>query len=140
MSVVSIASGSFRGVSVGEGARDGARRSEAATAVQGSGASPTRLRLTARGRRVFGTLAALPVIFALIAFGFWGTAAAAGDTSPGQLQYVTVYSGDTLWQIAAERTPEGGDVRDTVAEIMSLNGLDSSVLTPGQQIAVLPAD
>ncbi len=101
--------------------------------------SSTRLRLTARGRRVFGVMIAIPALFGLGALGLWSTAAVAGSEAPATLTYVTVYSGDTLWSIAAAATDDSGDVRDTMTEIMNLNGLTSSALTPGQQIA-LPAD
>lgn len=50
-----------------------------------------------------------------------------------------VGQGDTLWGIAAERTAPGGDVRGTVADIRSMNRMDSSVLQVGTQLTV-PAD
>lgn len=98
--------------------------------------APAPLKLTSRGRRVFGALLAVPVIVGIGVFGMWGTAAIAGSSTPAQLSYVTVYSGDSLWSIAADVTAPGADVRDTLAEIQSLNGLTSTALTPGQQIAV----
>ena len=48
----------------------------------------------------------------------------------------TVRTGDTLWDIATERTPAGRDVRDTVAAIRSINRLDQSVIHPGQVLEV----
>ena len=47
-----------------------------------------------------------------------------------------VRSGDTLWDIASERTPDGRDVRDTVAAIRSINRLSQSVIHPGQVLEV----
>ena len=51
-----------------------------------------------------------------------------------------VRSGDTLWDIAVERTPEGRDVRDTVAAIRSINRLERSVIQPGQVLGVPAGD
>ena len=48
----------------------------------------------------------------------------------------TVESGDTLWEIAADRTRAGDDVRATVIEITELNGLDTSLIVPGQVLVV----
>jgi len=47
-------------------------------------------------------------------------------------------SGDTLWDLADERTEAGEDVRAVVRIIQRLNGLDGGYITPGQVI-VLPA-
>ncbi len=47
-----------------------------------------------------------------------------------------VRSGDTLWAIAAELSPDGGDVREVVATIRTINGMDSSVIVPGQVIEI----
>ena len=44
----------------------------------------------------------------------------------------TVQAGDTLWSISAERTPAGGDVRETIAAVRGLNDLDASIIHPGQ--------
>lgn len=55
------------------------------------------------------------------------------------VQTTEVYSvraGDTLWDIAVERTPDGRDVRDTVAAIRSINQLTQSVIQPGQKLDV----
>lgn len=95
----------------------------------------TRLRLTSRGRRVLGSLIAVPLAVLLGVMGLWGVAASAGDQAPAGLSYVTVYSGDTLWSIA-ERVATGVDTREVVEEIRSINGLSSSALVPGQRIAV----
>jgi len=46
-----------------------------------------------------------------------------------------VLPGDTLWTIAQE-VEQDGDVRDVVAEIRSLNDLDSSLIIPGQILLV----
>ncbi len=47
-----------------------------------------------------------------------------------------VQSGDTLWDIALDHTPAGGDVRNVVVDIKSANHLSSSVIVPGQVLLV----
>ena len=47
-----------------------------------------------------------------------------------------VVTGDTLWDIAAVYTPAGEDVRHTVADIRAANGLEDSVIYPGQVLLV----
>ena len=48
----------------------------------------------------------------------------------------TVQPGDTLWRYAASITPEGGNVGDTVDELMRLNNLDTVSLHAGQRLIV----
>lgn len=60
-------------------------------------------------------------------------------TLPGEVMSYTVKPGDTLWSYAESITPRGGDVSQTVDELMNLNNLDSSALTAGQRI-VVPAE
>jgi len=49
---------------------------------------------------------------------------------------VVVHQGDTLWSIAEQRTTPGGDVRQTVALIKSLNQLKGVGLVAGDQLWV----
>ncbi len=69
---------------------------------------------------------------------------AAGPEQVGAGQAATadhvVQAGDTLWAIAADLTPEGDDVRDMVEAIRSLNDIDSSLIVPGQVLAVPVVD
>ncbi|SIO15354.1 LysM peptidoglycan-binding domain-containing protein [Agromyces cerinus] len=96
----------------------------------------TRLRLTRRGRVVFTTLAALPlVIWAFVAVLGSGGAAADVDSVGAAFDYVTVAQGDSLWAIAESIDPSG-DVRDVIDEIIRLNGLDDAVVEPGQRLAL----
>jgi len=69
-----------------------------------------------------------PRVFSTSAFATEGTEA------PVQLDTYTVGSGETLWSIAANLTPEGRDVRDTMAEIQALNAMSDSQLQAGEQI------
>jgi len=61
--------------------------------------------------------------------------AGSGSASAVPAEY-RVEAGDTLWEIAAERTSRGGDVRSTVASITDLNDLTSSLIRPGQLLLV----
>lgn len=97
-----------------------------------------RLRLTRRGRLVFGALAALVIAGVLVSVAsFAGAAAQASDvaTSSQQFHYVVVQPGETLWGVATELDP-GSDPRDLVAEIVRLNQLEGSGVQAGQPLAV----
>ncbi|RXZ46347.1 LysM peptidoglycan-binding domain-containing protein [Agromyces fucosus] len=96
----------------------------------------TRLRLTRRGRVVFTMLAALPlVVWVLVLVLGSGAAAADVDSAGATFEYVTVGQGDSLWAIAEAIDPSG-DVREVIAEIVRLNGLDDAVVEPGQRLAL----
>jgi LysM repeat protein len=58
----------------------------------------------------------------------------AAGPEPATVDY-RVQSGDTLWNIAEVVTPDG-DARDMVSQIKRLNDLESSVIYPGQVLAV----
>ena len=95
-----------------------------------------RLRLTRRGRAVLSALVALPLVIGALVFALnGGGAVATGEQTHVSFQYVTVESGDSLWSVA-ERVAPNADPRDVIADIVSLNGLDSAVVSPGQQLAV----
>jgi hypothetical protein len=95
-----------------------------------------RLRLTRRGRVVLTALAAIPLVVGALFFALnGGGAAATGDQANVQFQYVTVESGQSLWSIAETVAPNA-DPRDVIADIVSLNQLDSAVVSPGQRIAI----
>ena len=94
------------------------------------------LRLTQRGRRVITVLVAAPLVVLALAAALNGGMATATDSS-APTQYVSVEEGQSLWQLAASIAP-GADPRDVIAEIVSINQLDSAQIFPGQQLA-LPA-
>jgi LysM repeat protein len=50
-----------------------------------------------------------------------------------------VAPGDTLWDIAAIYTDPGDDVRDTIHDIRSVNGMTSSVILV-DQVLVIPLE
>ena len=99
-------------------------------------ASRVRLRLTRRGRFVLTMLAALPIVIGAFVFALnGGGAAATGEQTHVTFHYVTVQSGDSLWSVASRLAPNA-DPRDVIADLVSLNGLSSAVVTPGQQLAI----
>jgi hypothetical protein len=109
-----------------------------AGAVSGPARSSARthLRLTRRGRVVLTSLAAIPLVIGALVFALnGGGAAASGDRAHVQFQYVTVESGQSLWSIA-EKVAPSADPRDVIADIVSLNQLDTAVVSPGQRLAI----
>lgn len=100
-----------------------------------SQAPAPRLRLTRRGRRVLVFLVALPLVAAAMAFALNGGIAAATGTAGGQLQYVTVGAGESLWQLAETVAPSA-DPRDVVSEIVHLNQLSGADVQAGERLAI----
>ncbi|AKV86030.1 hypothetical protein BMW26_11175 [Microbacterium sp. 1.5R] len=97
----------------------------------------TRLKLTARGRRVVLAVAAVPLA-AGIAFAALsgGSAMASGEqTATASFATVTVMPGDTLWSIAESVAP-GADPRDVIGDITRLNLLRGGELQIGQELAI----
>lgn len=105
------------------------------TAAAGRSVS-TRLRLTARGRRLLAALAAAPVIAGIAASLLaGGSAVASGESEPVAFETVTVLPGDTLWSIAAEAAPTS-DPRDVIDDIRRLNDLPTGMIQVGTSIAI----
>jgi LysM repeat protein len=101
----------------------------------------TRLRLTARGRRVLLALAALPLALGIGAAALSGGSALAsghGADSPASFETVTVMPGDSLWSIAEEVAPTA-DPRDVIGDITRLNMLDGGAIQVGDELAI-PAE
>ena len=121
-----------------------------------------RLRLTRRGRLVFTTLAAVPLVIGAVSFAINGGAAGAADsatgtdlmsyttdsgivttltyspTDVGSARFITVEPGQTLWDLAEDISP-AADPRDVVADIKRLNALAVETLQPGQRLEI-PSD
>lgn len=93
-----------------------------------------KLRLTSRGRLVLTTLVGIPIVAAVMFASLNGGGATASLES-GELTYVTVDSGESLWALAESIAP-GSDPRDVIADIVSLNRLSSADIYAGQQIAI----
>jgi hypothetical protein len=96
----------------------------------------TRLYLTRRGRVVLTTLASIPLVVAAAVFALNGGGAVATDSSAHtNFSYATVQSGESLWTIA-ERVAPNSDPRDVIADIVSVNQLSSTLVSPGQRVAI----
>jgi len=95
------------------------------------------LRITRRGRAVVTLLIAVPLAIAAAVTGIGAIEAAAGTQSTvgTSFQYVTVESGESLWQVAETVAPKA-DPRDVIAGIVSLNNLGSSEVQAGQRLAI----
>lgn len=107
------------------------------TAIQDT-VTGAKLRLTRRGRIVFGTLAVL-VITTLLAFaamlGASDAQASLENADPASFEYVVAEPGDSLWSLA-NRVAPGADARDVIYDIMRLNQMEGSGLMVGQEIAI----
>jgi len=90
------------------------------------------LRLTRRAR----LLAAVLMLTLGVAIGSWVgplLAGGSGDLQMAGVQSVVVQPGDTLWSIAAGAAGTE-DVRAVVDRIQELNGLQGTLLMPGQTL------
>lgn len=90
-------------------------------------------KLTRRGKQVRTTI--LLAIIITGANAFVSTANATDTPATVSYQFVTVHSGESLWQLAEKYAPNT-DPRDFIAEVVSLNQLKTSVVEPGQRIAL----
>ncbi|WP_255546651.1 LysM peptidoglycan-binding domain-containing protein [Glaciihabitans sp. dw_435] len=99
-------------------------------------APKSHLRITARGRAVLLTLVTTPLVVGALLLAINSGGAIATDSgSATPLETVTVFAGESLWQLAEDIAPNS-DPRDVIADIVSLNQLDSSSVHPGQQLDV----
>ncbi|MEC5150353.1 LysM peptidoglycan-binding domain-containing protein [Cryobacterium sp. GrIS_2_6] len=121
------------------------------TTIELAPGAHTRLRITRRGRAVLTAIAGVPLVVGALALALnGGLAAADGSTLSGSsmsadtggsattFDYVTIQSGQSLWQLA-ERIAPSADPREVIAEIVNLNQLPSESVQPGQRLA-LPAE
>ena len=106
-------------------------------AVRVASATP-RLRLTKRGRVVFTSLAALPVVAAVMVFALNGGGATATSSSGAALEEITMPAGQSLWQLAEDIAP-GVDPRDVISDIMAVNQFESGSVQAGQRL-MLPSE
>lgn len=101
-------------------------------------ASSPKLRLTRRGRAVFGAFATVFVAAALAFVAAIAAPQAQASSEAGaerQFHYVVPQPGMSLWSVATELDPSK-DPRDLVAEIVQLNQLEGSGVQAGQPLAV----
>lgn len=113
-----------------------APRVAAPRAASSRAAASPRLRLTKRGRGVLTFLAAAPLVIAAFVFALNGGGATASlEGSNVAFEYVTVESGQTMWQLAEELAPQS-DPRDVIAQIVQFNQLDGADVYAGQELAI----
>lgn len=105
--------------------------------VQARAAQAT-LRLTRRGRIVFGTLAVLLVVAVLAVVAMLGASQAQASTETleaVEFEYVVAEPGDSLWSLAQRVAPDS-DARDVIYDLKRLNQLEGSDLFIGQELAI----
>jgi hypothetical protein len=109
----------------------------ASIAPKVTGKSSRSIRLTRRGRIVFGALGASVLTAVLLAGGFSVTNSAVASQSQSQTEfgYVLPAYGDSLWSIAEQLDPSA-DPRDLVYEIHQLNNLSGSDVDVNEPVAV----
>lgn len=93
------------------------------------------MRLTRRGRRLL-TAISLSIVLS-VSWPALVNMAGASNTSMGNQQltnWVTVQSGDTLWEIARSISPDR-DPREVVWEIKQINALSDGLIT-GERIRI----
>ncbi len=56
--------------------------------------------------------------------------------APEHFGIVTVQRGETLWGLAEQQTPPGGDVQATIDTIISLNHLDGATIVAGERLKI----
>ena len=103
-------------------------------------ATPTnavpRLRITQRGRSLLVAVVAAPLVIAAMVLALNGGEATASLGGPDvPFQYVTVSSGETLWQLAGQLAPTA-DPREVIEQIVQLNQLASADVFAGQELAI----
>jgi hypothetical protein len=97
-----------------------------------------RLRLTRRGRAVLTVAVLTPlVVSALLIALNGGGASASFEGADAAFQYVTVESGETLWQLAQEVAPRS-DPREVIDQFVQFNQLGSPDVYAGQELAIPP--
>ena len=90
------------------------------------------LKITRRGRLVFASLLALPVLAASI---FLASPGAQAGAESGELEYYTVLSGESLWDIAEHLAPER-DPREVIDRLRGANSLTGFDVKPGERLVV----
>lgn len=112
----------------------------------GRGARGTSLVHAARGpRRTAIAVRRLALLAVIVALGLglalavrpaaFAGAGAAPSGSSAHTHSVVVGEGQTLWSIAVQNAG-GEDPRDVIVEIRDLNGIEGSVVHPGQRLEV----
>lgn len=90
-------------------------------------------RLAGARIRALGIISTLALVLVLL---LASAVDASGSDEPRLTIDYRVRSGDTLWEIAAEHGPDGGDVREVIEAIRRSNDVDGSVIHPGQVLQI----
>lgn len=85
------------------------------------------------------TVLVLAVLAVFAVLGSLTPVRADSASTPIEVESYIVQPGQTLWSYAEMVTPEGGDVNESMDELMALNHLDDASLQVGQRI-IVPAD
>jgi predicted Zn-dependent protease len=56
--------------------------------------------------------------------------------APQRYSSVIVRPGDSLWSLAADHTPAGANVQDTIDRIASVNHLEDATIVPGERLSI----
>ena len=105
------------------------RGPDAVAAAVGLAAAPTR------GPSVALRITVLVAAIVAMVFLFFPTGVQAGSAVPTTISHV-VQPSDTLWELAHDIMPAGGDIRATVDLIRDANGMTTSLLVIGDLIAI----
>ena len=92
------------------------------------------VRLTARGRLMVKVV--VTILAVMVSIGIGSSLGMALRAPVGDVAVVVVESGQSLWSVAAAAAAPGQDVREVVAQIVSLNSLSESTIVAGQELLV----
>jgi hypothetical protein len=91
--------------------------------------APYRRRMSLMPAVAMAALSALIAIPALSQSRLYAAA-------PEHFSAVTVRAGESLWSIADRYTPAGGNVQETVDQIMAVNHLRDATIEPGEHLTI----
>ena len=92
------------------------------------------VRLTARGKLMVKVV--VTILAVMVSIGIGAGLGMALRAPVGDVAVVVVESGQSLWSVATAAAEPGQDVRDVVAQIVSLNSLSESTIIAGQELLV----
>lgn len=106
--------------------------------------SPSKMRLTSRGKRVLVGIVAAPLLAGVIGVSMLMNAEGLGSTANAHnaevavsFETITVAHGESLWDVAVAIAPNA-DPRDVIVDLKRFNALTSSTVVPGQLLSLPP--